>query len=500
MNDLAILTSSALLGTDRSPLGHLENHHLEMARTQLAGDAPIQLLGVAALAHNMARAGQSAATAQPLPEPAPQESKPFVPVAAQARLNQLFAQQAELIPEWLELAAEQGYVVAHNQVIATLDYGRQNTEQRSKLQPLLGTRGRWLAQQNPHWAWAAGDTSSEESRLETWETGNKAARFLALSAIRTSNPEQARALLQAVWKSEPAEERKTFLALLEQGLSDADEPFLESCLDDRSKDVRGIAADLLSQLSNSAFVARMKARAEKLLQRGKKELEVLLPEWDDGFLRDGLEKKSPLYNVGEKAYWWQTIVSRVPLEFWQEHLKLEPAAVLKQLPKAWRENFTNAILRQNISPKWAESLVEHNKEMLENSVVMKAFPQKQREDLIVKRLFQATTSISWIDAVRGVWSVEFSHAVAQRLVFVGTQLQKGAKHYFYCSEFAQYLHPSLLETWHLNPELQQVVVQLEQAKNTAKTQNWYIEHFLGDLKTLIASLETRAQMRKELLP
>jgi hypothetical protein len=117
----------------------------------------------------------------------------------------------------------------------------------------------------------------------------------------------------------------------------------------------------------------------------------------------------------------------------------------------------------------------------------------------VKRLFQSTGSISWIDSVRGVWSVDFSQAVAQRLVFVANQLQKGTKQYFYCTEFAQYLHPSLLETWHLNPDLQQVMLSLEQSKNNAKAQNWYIEHFLSDLKNLISTLETRAHLRKELL-
>jgi hypothetical protein len=498
MNDLGVLTSSALLGTDRSPLGRLENPHLERTRTLLATDATTQLLGVAALAHNMAKAGQSASSAIHLPQAAVADSKPVVPVAAQARLNQLFAQHPQFIPEWLELAS--AHVVPPSQVIALLDYGRQNSQHRATVQPVLGTRGRWLAQQNAYWAWAAGDTSNQENTLETWETGNKAARVLALTAIRAANPEQARSLLQMVWKAEPADERKTFLALLESNLSDSDEPFLESCLDDRSKDVRGVAAGLLAQLPDSAFVERMKARASLMIVRGKKELEVVLPEWENGFLRDGLEKKSPLYNVGEKAYWWQTIVSRVPVGFWQDHLGLEPKEVIKQLPKGWKDNFINAILQQPISIRWAEVLAEHNKKLLENTTLMLKLPQPQREALIADHLFGASTSVYWIDAVRCTWSTEFSHAVRQRLVFVMRQLITGTKQYFHCSEFAQYIHPNLLETWHLAPEFQQAIARLTQFRDAKKDQNSYVEHFLANLETLISTLAIRAQMRKELLP
>jgi hypothetical protein len=499
VNDLSVLNSSALLGTERNPLGKLEDAHLENVRQALAGDAAAQLLGVAALACSMAKSGQSAAAAQALPPAAITETKPMLPQAAQARWQHLHSNDTGLILEWLELVGQHGYVVLHRDIISLLDYGRQNTHQRAVIQPLLGARGRWMAQQNPYWAWAMGDTSSEENNLEVWETGNQAARALALAAMRAANPERARSLLQAVWKSEAAIERKTFLAELEKHLSPADEPFLETCLDDRSKDVRAIAAGLLAKLPDSALVGRMKARAAKLLVVGKKELEVVLPEWEDGFLRDGLEKKSPLYNVGEKAYWWQTIVSRVPLGFWQTHLGLEPKEILKQLPKGWKENFINAVLEQPITATWAEAIFEYNKKLLEDTRVMLSLPQAKREEMIATHLFAASTSVYWIDAVRHTWSIEFSHAVRQRLIFVSRQLITGTKQYFHCSGFAPYIHPSLLETWHLEAEFQQAIARLVQFKNGKKETNSYVEHFLGDLETLIFTLDTRIQMRKELL-
>lgn len=504
MNDLAAISSSALLGTERSPLPPLENAHLEQVRQKTASNNAAQLLSVALLAHNMARAGQAPAAAQPASQPAPLETQRTMPQAASTRLNRLFAESPELIPEWLGLAAQRGYVVAHEHVIALLEYGRQHTERRTQVLPLLGARGRWLAQQNTYWEWAAGDTSSAESTLETWETGSKAARVLALGTLRAANPEQARTLLQAVWKSEPADERKTFLAQFEQGLTDADEPFLEMCLDDRSKDVRGIAADLLAKLPNSAFVGRMQARAEKLLQKGKKELEVTLPEWEDAFARDALEKKSPLYNVGDKAYWWQTIVSRVPAAFWQQHSGLVPSDILKRLPKEWKSSFVAAIMRQSLDAIWLETLLLYDRNLIANNNLMKLVSLERRENYVRQFIFGQTsgkpmTDVNWVTFMRHDWSVEFSQAVWHWLLAVGEKILDGANEYSYFAELAHHIAPETVSGWQNNPKMQHLFVQLEIAQETKKSRMWHLRHCLEQYKTLFVRLQTRAQMRKEFL-
>ena len=506
MNDFRAITSSALLGTERSPLGQLENPHLEQTRQRLEpqGQAK-QLLGTAMLALNLNRAGQTASSKLPHATPAPEDLRAVLPELARERLQQLLNQQKDLIPEWLELANQAGFRIPHQELIALLEYGQQHSEQRQIILPLLDSRGRWLAQQNPHWAWATGDTSSLESALETWETGNKAARVLAFQTIRTNNPDQARGLLESVWKSEPADERKSFLSELENKLSQADEPFLESCLDDRSKEVRSIAAGLLAKLPDSDFVGRMKTRAVKLLNMDKKELEVTLPEWEDGFARDALEKKSPLYNVGDKAYWWQTIMSRVPTLFWKQHLGLAPSEILKRLPKEWKSSFINAIMQQPLDTTWLETLLLYDRNLVASNNLMNYLPLERREAYIRQFIFGETSKkpnaeVNWVTFMRHDWNTDFSQAVWHWMLAIGEKILGGANEYSYYGELAHHIALETVTMWQNNPKMQHLLKQLETAQETKKNRTWYLQHCLEQYKTLFIRLETRAAMRKELQP
>ena len=503
MNDLRAITSSALLGTERSPLGTLENPHIEQTRQHLEPDGQArQLLGTAILAFNLSRAGQPANSKIPSVAPAAADIRPVIPEAAQERLQQLFSGQADLIPEWLELTNQAGFRVPHKDLIALLDYGRQHTDQRQKILPILDSRGRWLAQQNPHWAWATGDTSSLETTLETWETGSKAARVLAFQAIRTNNPDQARGLLEQVWKSEPASERYAFLSELQTFLSEADEPFLETCLSDRSKDVRGLAAELLSRLPNSQYVQRMKTRARELIKIGKKELEVNLPEWSAELLKDAIDKTPP-HGMGEKAYWWQNIVEKVPLEFWTVHLGLSPSEILKRLPKAWRGNFIDVILNTQINqanPAWTEALIAYDKKHMENPNLMNALPIEKRQELIRNHIFKPskieTYWILWMDYQ---WDTAFSRDTLEWLGAIGQKILKGTNNYFYLGGISQYIHLQVLQDWQQYPEWTSFLAQIEQSMEQ-KNHVWNIQHYLDQIKSLISTLETRAAMRKELQP
>jgi hypothetical protein len=93
-------------------------------------------------------------------------------------------------------------------------------------------------------------------------------------------------------------------------LTDEDAPFLDTALDDRSKEVRRAAADLLARLPTSVFVARMLARAQPLLSfkpaklLSRASLEVTLPSSPDASAaRDGLDPKAfgQQKTLGEKA-------------------------------------------------------------------------------------------------------------------------------------------------------------------------------------------------------
>ena len=93
-----------------------------------------------------------------------------------------------------------------------------------------------------------------------------------------------------------------------------DETFLEAALDDRRKEVRGAAADLLARLPESALRRRALERALPLLKfksnkLRRKTIEVTLPEaCDKAMQRDGVEPKPGFRGVGEKAWWLQQML------------------------------------------------------------------------------------------------------------------------------------------------------------------------------------------------
>src|SRR5262249_42032067 len=154
--------------------------------------------------------------------------------------------------------------------------------------PVLGARGRWLAAQNPNWNYTAVDFDEA-----LWGTGVRDQRLALLANLRRRDAARARDLLTATWEQESPKDRAHFLAALENGLSLEDEAFLESCLDDRRKEVRRAAADLLGRLPESALCQRMLERGRPLLtfklnRLKRKVIEVTLPEsCDKTMQRDG---------------------------------------------------------------------------------------------------------------------------------------------------------------------------------------------------------------------
>jgi hypothetical protein len=232
-------------------------------------------------------------------------------------------------------------------------------ELRAAVRPVLGERGVWLARMNETWRWAAvapAEASFEE--LEgAWNDGAAAARRAILVRARRIDPARARAWLEATWPTEKADERAALLAGLRVGLSPADEAFLEAQLDDRALSVREAAQSVLPELAGSAFVRRMTARADAMLDfkrsvlafAGKRGLlAVNPPETVNGEAeRDGLAK--PPQGVGARAHWLTRALSAVPVAHWTTRFNAVPkelvaAAEATDWASAVCEGWTRAAL------------------------------------------------------------------------------------------------------------------------------------------------------------
>ncbi|UWE12663.1 DUF5691 domain-containing protein [Actinacidiphila bryophytorum] len=327
------LVGSALLGTERRRPGGMVGD---------AEEAAAGLLNAAATGVVRRRAGLRPAPAGERPPVAAEDRRPELPDAARRRLGMLLADRtagsggnrrgsapnlAELLPQWLAAARREGYAAPPELLPALLDAARARTDLRSDALAFAGPRGRWLAGLNPDWRYAlragagagAADGPGPEEPVQAerlWEEGLFAERIALLSRLRVSAPDTALALLAATWKSERAEDRLMFLDSLRTGLSEADEPFLEQALTDRSRNVRATAAELLSALPGSALAGRMAGRARSCVSLGPDGIVVEAPyECDAAMERDGVAPRPP-NGRGERAWWLGQLVDAAPLATW----------------------------------------------------------------------------------------------------------------------------------------------------------------------------------------
>ncbi len=341
----------------------------------------------------------------PLPAPADAEEKPPVPeVVMQDLLVMMGGQYREALPDWLQAATERGWRVPEEHLSELLDFGRSHPESRAALLPLLGKRGRWIAAQNPDWKYALQfslfeiESAPEIVTAETgdleqlWQTGTKEERVALLHRLRHSDPASARALVESTWKQDAPAERTEFVATFATGLSMEDEPFLETMLDDKRKEARTTAQDLLARLPDSRLCRRMWERLRPLVQLQKVETSPEKPEmpenlWyrvrtlltpktaptfsesivvelpqacDKAMIRDGIEVKPQFSDVGEKTWWLTQMLERIPLTLWRREWHRTPTEILAaNRSEEWQKTLLDAwtkALRREKDPEWATAL------------------------------------------------------------------------------------------------------------------------------------------------
>lgn len=253
--------------------------------------------------------------------------------AAQHLALMLSGEYKEALDEWLTTLASTNKRVRELLLPTLLNYGNANKEHRGNIIPVLGKRGVWLAGQNPAWHYATGENPDEE----IWQTGSSEERLNILKLIRKKDAAKALRWISESWKQESHQDRLQFLYVLQTNLSMDDEPFLESALDDKRKEVRSRAAYLLTGLPESRLCKRMIERALLLFtykQGLRPEFEVILPEeCDKAMTRDGIDASSPYSKagdkLGQKAYLLSQILGAIPIQFWRKHWNVTTREILK---------------------------------------------------------------------------------------------------------------------------------------------------------------------------
>lgn len=322
------ILKTALLGTGREAgaLPEMAGAIGETAARACASGEPAErLLKAAAVLGTAKLAGLVPGAVARVEAAAPAETMPACSSGAASCLARMLAgEYVEVLPECLGLLAQAGKRVPHALLPELLERAMANRELRPLVAQVMGERGLWLMGQNTEWQFESG-----EEPAEAWETGTREVRLTAFRRLRESDPAGALAKLSATWAQEPPEDRAAFVESMATGLSMADEPLLEGALDDKRKEVRKAAAELLMRLPQSALVGRMAERLRacvhvkvtekrKMLGLGSAQqivsVEVTLPEaCDKAMVRDGIDAKQPAGpRIGEKAWWLQQIVGSAP--------------------------------------------------------------------------------------------------------------------------------------------------------------------------------------------
>ena len=166
-----------------------------------------------------------------------------------------------------------------------------------------------------------------------WEDGDAQDRADYLARLRRTDPDAARALLaDGAWLKARAPEREQILDALAIGLGPADEQILEERLDDRAEAVRGRAAELLSRLPSSAFIARAEALAERHVVVTRRALrapavELHGIEMTDALARDRYPAKA--HRTSASLARLEEVIARIPTWRWPDLVGISAAELAR---------------------------------------------------------------------------------------------------------------------------------------------------------------------------
>lgn len=355
------LVRVVLLGTDREPVVAAELP--EPIRSRITSAEPARLLlDAAALLAGQRKAGIRPVTGIEPVDPAPVDPRPLVsPDAARRLVRLLNGERSTLLPEWLALAADRGLRVPPERLPALATAAANRTALRPAVAAAAGPRGPWLAVHAAEWTFLADAPDHADESETTWRYGGTVARWAWLERARHTDPDGARAALAETWSSEPADGRAMFLEALSVGLGPADEEFLEAALDDRSGEVRRLAAALLIRVPGARLGRRMADRLSGLvhLSDGSHgDLVFELPgQCDNAMRRDGVKQVPPV-GTGSRAWWFRQLVAATPLSWWPG----KPADVLRRPVTgpggaAALHSALAAAAAEQRNPLWAQALL-----------------------------------------------------------------------------------------------------------------------------------------------
>lgn len=429
------LLATALVGTDR--------RQLDLPTTVSTVDTAAGLLEVAALLAVSRRAGARPTPPEPVEVSTapPETAVPTLP-AATRRLAGLVAARlgfggdgfdaatrADLLAEWLRLAAERGWRVPPELLPDLLDVARGTPPLRALVAGVGGARAGWLAAQHPGWSFLLREAVEPAFDPVAWTDGTIGQRVGFLAEERRRAPAEALARLVGSWPGEPPDDRVALIGALRTGLGPADEDFLEAALDDRRREVHALAAGLLASLPTTRFGRRMAERATAAVRPRGGSLVVDPPaECDPVMRRAGVAPKPPS-GIGERAWWLEEVVARTPLSTWVPGYAAGPAEFLAlSTSEGWAEVLHRGLARAAVAQRdtgWASALLDRgqpkpttwDRDGMLLGQLFGAVPAPDRADRAVALLRAGAPAADQVlELVPAPWPAELAAAVCTDVV------------------------------------------------------------------------------------
>ena len=400
------LVKNALLGTDHGLAFPVVPDSLQEILTAIPNsDKDTVLLSAAALIGVSYLAGRIPDKVEEPNEASPVETHQYISDEASVFLKRILdGEHQDVLPEFLSITASLGRIVPPETLPSLLGLGKNKL--RRLVLSVIGQRGRWLARYNPSWAYAVG----REDEQDIWENGTRSERVDFLERLRDHDAKHALELIQSTWDSDSYEERAAFVSTLKIGVSLADEPFLESCLDDSRKEVRDAALELLIRLPESGHSARMTARLLPLLEYKSSLLkgatiQVTLPEQlDASAKRDGISGATISRKMGKQASLLAQMISLTHPSVWSRTWNQTPEKLIQAALKSeWKEALIMGwylATERSRDLKWAAAIAETTVKQLGGQAITAEMDLRSLAVLIPIETFESLAKSSIIKTIR----------------------------------------------------------------------------------------------------
>ncbi len=348
------LTQTLLFGVSRKPLSPPLKEALAAEGLDVSNpDQQLLLDGLTAFYLYRKAAMEVPVLKTHLPEPPDLQAEQLCSARSARHLEQIMDGKFEAaLEEFLHYLRQAQKSLPPEVLPELLEKALQKPEIWEKMAAAIGPRGVWLASQHPDW-----QTLKLEADEEAWQYGSLPERVRYLRILRKQNPEQAVEAMQEVWPQEDSKSKKALLECLEINLAQADEKFLEFCLDDRHKNTRLTAARLLAKLPDSNLQKRLKNLSEQWIQFDGKTMKFELPnQLNKAIIRDGIQEgPKKMVSPERKEHWLRQLAAMLPPTYWEERIHFEAPEALRILVRN-KQVFLNGIIEAILlhkDKKWA---------------------------------------------------------------------------------------------------------------------------------------------------